>query len=94
MDLLCLGSLIPFIFTNTHNTIKACSLPVTLLLEVIRAVISHFWGLLRDKLDELMKHTDILRSYDEPINSKDFSMDSFGSDIELCHSAPSQPESD
>ena len=87
----------PFIFTNTHNTIKSCSLPATLSLQVIEAVIAQFGGLLRDELGELMKRTDILRSCDESINSKDFSTDSFGSGFRVCRSAPqsiSESESD
>ena len=82
----------PFIFTNTHNTIKACSLPATLSLEVIKAAIAQFGGLLREELGELMEHsTDILRSCD---NSKDFSTDSFGSDFKLCRrgGTRSQPQ--
>ena len=74
----------PFIFTNTHNTIKSCSLPSTLSLDVIKAAVAQFGGQLREELGQLMKHTDLLHSCDESINSKDFSVESFGSDFELC----------
>ena len=73
----------PFIFTNTHNTIKSCSLPSTLSLDVIKAAVAQFGGLLREELGQLMKHTDMLDSCDESINSQDFLVDSFGSDSEF-----------
>lgn len=74
----------PFIFTNTHNTISSCSLPSTLSLDVIKAAVAHFGGQLREELGQLMKRSSMLESYDESINSKDFSADSFGSDFEVC----------
>lgn len=74
----------PFIFTNTHNTIRACSLPATLPLNVIEAAIAQFGYQLREELGELMKRTDVLHSCDESINSKDFSAESFGSNFEIC----------
>ena len=73
----------PFIFTNTHNTIKACSLPPTLSLDVIKAAVAQFGAQLREELGELMKRTVMLQSCDESINSKDFSEESFGSDFRL-----------
>lgn len=73
-----------FIFTNTHNTIRACSLPTALSLDVIKAAVAQFGGQLREELAQLMECTDILQSCDESINSKDFSMKSFGSDFEVC----------
>ena len=63
----------PFIFTNTHNTIKSCSLPSTLSFDVIKAAVAQFGGQLREE-----------HSCDESINSKDFSAESFGSDFEIC----------
>ena len=74
----------PFIFTNTHNTISSCSLPPTLSLDVIKAAVAQFGGQLREELGQLMKRTDVLDSCDESINSKDFSVESFGSDFEFC----------
>ena len=74
----------PFIFTNTHNTIKACSLPPSLSLEVINAAIAHFRGQSREMLGDLMECTDLLESCNESIVSKDFSVESFGSDFEFC----------
>jgi hypothetical protein len=70
---------------NTHNTIKACSLPSTLSLEVIKAAVAQFGGQLRDELGELMKRTEMLQSCDESINSKVFSSSSsLGSDFQVC----------
>ena len=74
----------PFIFTNTHNTIKACSLPSTLPLDVIQVAVAQFGGQLREELAQLMRRTEMLHSCDESINSKDFSAESFGSDYEVC----------
>ena len=77
-----------FIFTNTHNTIKACSLPAALPLDVIKAAIAQFRGQLREELGLLMKRTEPLESCDDSINSKDFSgssdSESFGSHFEVC----------
>jgi hypothetical protein len=77
----------PFIFTNTHNTISACSLPPDLSLEVMQATIAQFGGKLRDELGELLARADILESCDESIVSKDLSMKSFGSKIAICAAA-------
>ena len=75
----------PFIFTNTHNTISACSLSPDLSLEVIQAAIAQFGGQLREELGALMKRTDILDSCDESINSRDLgSTESFGSKFAIC----------
>ena len=74
----------PFIFTNTHNTIKSCSLPSTLSFDVIKAAVAQFGGQLREELGQLMECTDLVHSCDESINSKDFSAESFGSDFEIC----------
>lgn len=73
-----------FIFTNTHNTVRSCSLPHTLSLDVIKAAVAQFGGQLREELGQLMERTDLLQSCDESINSKDFSAESFGSDFEVC----------
>jgi hypothetical protein len=73
-----------FIFTNTHSTIRACSLPPALSLDVIKAAVAQFGGQLREELGQLMTRTDLLQSCDDSINSKDFSAESFGSDVEVC----------
>jgi hypothetical protein len=77
----------PFFFTNTHNTLRACSLPPSLSLDVIEAAIAQFGGQLREELVQLMNRTSLLESCDDSINSKDFSGESqFGSesDYEVC----------
>ena len=74
----------PFIFTNTHNTIKSCLLPPTLSFDVIKAAVAQFRGQLREELGQLMERTGLVHSCDESTNSKDFSVESFGSDFELC----------
>jgi hypothetical protein len=81
----------PFIFTNTHNTISACSLPSALSLEVIEAAIAQFGGQLRKELGQLMMRSDILESCDDSINSMDFSAESFGSHVAIC--APPEDQS-
>jgi hypothetical protein len=78
----------PFNFTNTHNTIKACSLPPTLSLDVIEAAVARFGHQLMEELGQLMKRTEMLDSCDESINSKDFSAESFGSDFRVCLPRP------
>jgi hypothetical protein len=71
----------PFIFTDPHNTIRACSLPPYLSLPVIQAAIAQFGGQLREELGQLMNRTALLESCDDSINSKDFSAESqFGSE--------------
>jgi hypothetical protein len=77
----------PFVFTNTHNTIRACSLPPSLSEGVIDAAIAQFGGQLREELVQLMQRTALLKSDDDSINSKDFSesgASQFGSDYEIC----------
>ena len=74
----------PFIFTDTHDIIRACSLPSSLSLDIIEDAVAQFGGQLREELGALMKRTDILQSCDDSIVSKDFSVDSFGSDINVC----------
>ena len=83
----------PFIFVNTHNTIKSCSLPSTLSFDVIKAAVAWFGGQLREELGQLMECTDLVHSCNESINSKDFSVEYFGSDFGICRFRAGHSES-
>ena len=81
-----------FIFTNTHNTIRPCSLPPNLPLRVIEAAIAKFGGQLREELGQLMKRTDMLLNCDESINTKDFSEESHDSRYIVVTKDQCQPQ--
>jgi len=52
-------------------------------MNIIAAMITKFWGQLRRELVKLMDHTEILRSSNQAIGSKDFSTEGFGSSDNL-----------
>lgn len=52
--------LLNFVFTGNHHTIWPCSLPESLSLDIIQAMILKFGGQLRGELIDLKHRTDIL----------------------------------
>ena len=52
-------------------------------MDIIAKMISKFGHQLREELVDLMKRTEILRSCNRSIGSKNFSTDGFGSLVDL-----------
>ena len=66
----------PFAFTDSHNTISACSLPEWLDDDIIAKMITDFGSLLIERLHDLKKRTEMLESVDPSIVSEALSVGS------------------